>query len=573
MGCNSSNQVGSDLPHANLPSKQPQTKEEMAAAAAKEAEAKAAATPEVVAAKAAFEAALEEANEDQDKVVALAEAYSNRYATALLKTPGALPPEGFYTSEESIFEALMPLGDGGIAPVKLLSTKWIKDRAAKLKAATTDDERRKLRLPRRQDLERDEPEAFMSVERLKELERGDSAGGYKLAAAASSYCWLTPAHPDPLGEQLVSLAEAIEKAETEAGRYDPKFPSEAAIFIDFGSLCQKDPNLWVPCCGGPTYKPPEARTAEEAAAADAYEASRNGEEREAFGVALSSMQIWYVHPMLTAFLTRTLPEGYESIAGYEEVRHALANSAPTHSLPTYSTAVFPQRGWPTCESSWVALAKVNSTVCWPPIFDVVGSKPYRRPAPLSPAAMARLVARKRFTSNKGDLPMVIALNTRTILSIFRDMKVVKYNKVDWGDDEVVQLAEVLPLCTSATKLRLDNNQISGRGARALAAAFADGAMPLLKTLVLNNNEIGDKGAVALAEAVGKGALPKLEGLWLHYNQIGDDGAAALAEAVGKGALPQLTYLDLEANKLSQTAEDAWEAVKEKRSGLSVSMID
>ena len=188
MGCNSSNpQVA---PPANQPPKQLQTEEEMAArgfatrargtvkmaepevAAAREAEA-AAATPEVVAAKAAFEAALEEADEDQDKVVALAEAYSNCYATALLKTPGALPPEGFYTSEESIFEALMPRGDGGIAPVKLLKTEWIKKRAAKLKAATTDDERRKLRLPRRQDLERDEPEAFMSVERLKELKRGD----------------------------------------------------------------------------------------------------------------------------------------------------------------------------------------------------------------------------------------------------------------------------------------------------------------------------------------------------------------------------------------------------------------
>ena len=291
---------------------------------AQEAEATAAATPEVVAAKAAFEAALEEAHEDQDKVVALAEAYSNCYATALLKTPGALPPKGFYTSEESIFEALMPRGDGGIAPVKLLSSKWIKDRAAKLKAATTDEERRKLRLPRRQDLERDEPEAFMSVERLKKLPRKHGANNSveRLQAAASSYCWLTPAHPDPLGEQLVSLAEAIEKAEKEGtGSLNSTFPSEAAIFIDFGSLCQKDPDLWVPCCGGPTYKPPEARTAEEAAAADAYEASRTGEEREAFGVALSSMQIWYVHPMLTAFLTRTLPEGYESIAGYEEVRH------------------------------------------------------------------------------------------------------------------------------------------------------------------------------------------------------------------------------------------------------------
>ena len=138
MGCNSSNQVGSAPPNANLPSKQMQTEEERAEEA-------------VVAAKAAFEAALEEADEDQDKVVALAV----DYAIALEKSPGELPPVGFYTSAESIFEALMPRGDGGIAPVKLLKTEWIKERAAKLKAATTDDERRKLRLPRRQDLERD----------------------------------------------------------------------------------------------------------------------------------------------------------------------------------------------------------------------------------------------------------------------------------------------------------------------------------------------------------------------------------------------------------------------------------
>ena len=184
---------------------------------------------------------------------------------------------------------------------------------------------------------------------------------------------------------------------------------------------------------------------------------------------------------------------------------------------------------------------MNSLNCWPPIFDVVGSKKYRRPAPLSPAAMARLVARKRFTSKKGDLPMVIALNTRTILSIFRDMKELKYVEVGWGDDEAVQLAEVLPLCTSATELNLNWNKISDRGAKALAAAFAEGAMPKLETLVLLRNQIGDEGAVALAEAVGKGALPELEKLWLN------------------------------GNKLSQTAKDAWEAVKDKRSGLYVQL--
>ena len=136
--------------------------------------------------------------------------------------------------------------------------------------------------------------------------------------------------------------------------------------------------------------------------------------------------------------------------------------------------------------------------------------------------------------------MVIALNTRTILSIFRDMKVIKYFDVGWGDEEAVQLAEVLPLCTSATELNLTNNKISARGAKALAAAFAEGAMPERGELWLNGNQIGEEGAVALAEAVGKGALPELKTLNLQYN-----------------------------NKLSQTAKDAWEAVKAKRKGLDV----
>ena len=173
-----------------------------------------------------------------------------KYALALMKSPGKLPAEGSFRNEESIFELLRPIDEGCFAPVKLLTTAWVKARAAKLKAAKTDDERRKLCLPRRQDLERDEPEAFMSPERLNELPRGRQAGGSKAAAAARSYRWLTPANPDPLGEQLVALAEAIEKAE-KMDEHGARFPSEAAIFIDFASLHQKNPDLWHPCCGGP----------------------------------------------------------------------------------------------------------------------------------------------------------------------------------------------------------------------------------------------------------------------------------------------------------------------------------
>ena len=65
----------------------------------------------------------------------------------------------------------------------------------------------------------------------------------------------------------------------------------------FSGLYQKDPKLWHPCCGGPTFVAPELRTAEQAAAARAYEESRTPEEKKAFGVALNeTMDLWWRLP-------------------------------------------------------------------------------------------------------------------------------------------------------------------------------------------------------------------------------------------------------------------------------------
>ena len=312
-----------------------------------------------------------------------------RYAAALVACPGELPPKGTYTAAASLFAALRPKTEGALVPVRLLRSSWIKARAARLRAATSEEERRRLALPRRQALERDEPSAFLSVDEMEALPRHDEVLGGQLALGASSYCWLTgaaggarthaadaweahrhppslvaAAHPDPLGEQLVSLAAAIERAEAEeGGGFHDGFPSEAGFFIDFASIHQKD------------------------AAGE-----RTPEERAAFAEALSTMQLWYAHTKTTAFLTRALPDGYDGLPGYAE------------------------RGWTTCESSWAALAKESTAACWAPIWDVAGGAAYRRRPPMAPAAMARLVASRRFTSKKGDLPLVIELNTRMILS-------------------------------------------------------------------------------------------------------------------------------------------------------------
>ena len=57
---------------------------------------------------------------------------------------------------------------------------------------------------------------------------------------------------------------------------------------------------------------------------------------------------------------------------------------------------------------------------------------------------------------------------------------LNFNMLKWGDDEVVQLAVVLPLCAKLTELKLLGNQVGARGAAALAGAIkGNGALKVL----------------------------------------------------------------------------------------------
>ena len=104
-----------------------------------------------------------------DPEVAKLEAVQFETAEPKAAEPWALTIED-YRDPESIDAQLLPRGGLEHAPVKLLKWEWMEKRADKLRAATTDEERRALALPRRQDLERDEPDAFYSAEEVRELE-------------------------------------------------------------------------------------------------------------------------------------------------------------------------------------------------------------------------------------------------------------------------------------------------------------------------------------------------------------------------------------------------------------------
>ena len=84
------------------------------------------AAAEVVAARAALEAALDAEGVSEDAVANLAE----QYAVALMKAPGELPPKGAYTDKSYIFAALKPLDGSELPPVRLLRSTWISNRCS-----------------------------------------------------------------------------------------------------------------------------------------------------------------------------------------------------------------------------------------------------------------------------------------------------------------------------------------------------------------------------------------------------------------------------------------------------------
>ena len=105
--------------------------------------------------------------------------------------PWALTIED-YRDPESIYAQLLPRGGLEHPPVKLLKWGWMEQRADRLRSATTDEERRALALPRRQDLERDEPDAFYSAEEVRQLKTNKRPNGLdftQLPIVSVSHAW------------------------------------------------------------------------------------------------------------------------------------------------------------------------------------------------------------------------------------------------------------------------------------------------------------------------------------------------------------------------------------------------
>ena len=242
--------------------------------------------------------------------------------------PWALTIED-YRDAESIYAQLVPRGGLEHAPVKLLKWGWMEKRADKLRSATTDEERRALALPRRQDLERDEPDAFYSAEEVRQLETNNQQynGFTQLSIVSVSHAWETSVHPDPRGANLLLLVDAIKRAQTTPektarGNEAKLLPSSLAVFFDFCSLFQRDPTLFEASETPEAKEEGEERDAFIAAlkaktafyGGEAYDKSRSEAEGRPFKAALDNMEVWYAHQGTTVVLLTETPEGSSAVA-------------------------------------------------------------------------------------------------------------------------------------------------------------------------------------------------------------------------------------------------------------------
>jgi len=158
-----------------------------------------------------------------------------------------------YTKPTSIWEALET------GNLKLLKMSWIIDHAKKGGILAHFQ-----KLP---------PEAFVSVKELKD-QYGDGNPDNVLPIIAISYCWLTPAHPDPEGKQLKTLAAVLESERLKYAEADTEHSffkgfTEMGVFLDWASAPQKDPELF-----DPMQTPDKIPEAERAAFLDDLKAKR-----------------------------------------------------------------------------------------------------------------------------------------------------------------------------------------------------------------------------------------------------------------------------------------------------------
>lgn len=190
---------------------------------------------------------------------------------------------------------------------------------------------------------------------------------------------------------------------------------------------------------------------------------------------------------------------------------------------------YKNRGWCMFERRLSAIVKDND--CLLSLAHFTGRNSYwpgvrmecaaHRPPPMTPIEFESMIhsglsaGSVKFTNGKDATEIVIPQYARGFYRLMHDAVEFDYADLEWGDEDVIKLAEAL---TYAHKL---------------------GALQNVRKLNLMKNSIGDAGMDALANVILAGGLPKLrkKGLQAHFNPASRQAQAKVQEALKRQGTP------------------------------------
>ena len=408
-------------------------------------------------------------------------------------------PYSELTNLSALFVHLRPAKDsGGLAKVKLLRSEWLVARAQKLREAKTDAQRAALALPRRQDLEQSDPNAFYTPEEVEMLPRGNEYGSARtrhlLHVVCVSYAWETPTHPDPLGHVILHLADQLQRAQNitikdARGNDYRKLPERLGIFFDWVSVTQAD--------------------------------KRDMAEQAAFDAALRASCLFFAHASTTTLVLAQPPRGGKASGktgdGGGESGGAMAESAVPYA----------QRGWPTFERRVAFLAKKSLTEAWPQVIDSrsIGG-PMCPPPPLTIEAFRTLLHPKKFTRQR-DRPILLETYKKTAEAMQANLREQRLDGVGWNEAQLLEMCTWLARCEKTEALTLT---LADAGIVALCDALTTrGAVPKLCRLSLramprgSNAQLSSAGISALTTLLAQGWMHNLKQLYVPHNVAGGIG--------------------------------------------------
>ena len=384
----------------------------------------------------------------------------------------------------------------GECATKLLRASWVLNNVTSASG----------RFPRRGE----NPDAYISVSELRSLYadahdgRDPSSGieGAKsekpLPIISISHFWRERGNPDPDGETFALVATAL-------ARYWRKMTSRGlrdfGIFYDFSSLFQEP---------------------------------RDPTQTQMFRFALRSINLWYAHKLTTVWL---VTEGVDRVKGLS----------------------YWEKGWTSFEFALANMIKASNKsfwASWPLLLDLGkdgdAQLNLKRLPPTEPLAFfeGHEFSSQTYT-NGADRDAIVAPKFReTTFELLAGTSQLDFDRAGWGDDDVVKLGIVLPLCTRITWLELSFNACGDNGAVALGRFLAKNAS--LITLNLNDNQIGAAGGAGLAEGLKENAT--LQNMWLRQSTVGETGGNALMMALKVNAT--LTSMDISSNGIPRNVAES-----------------